>query len=182
MGIQPGTYELGPQDGRLVVRTGKGGAASKAGHNLLIEVERWGATAQFADDLAQSVLELSADSTSFTVLEGTGGVKSLDGDDKEGIAQTINQEVLKGTPITFKSTAVRPDGDGRLHVTGDLELVNGINLIAFDITVSDDGRVTGTATVTQTQWGMKPYSALFGTLKVNDDVVVEIDAKLRPSA
>jgi polyisoprenoid-binding protein YceI len=180
MAIQPGTYELGPQDGRLVVRTGKGGAASKAGHNLVIEVERWGATAQFADDLAQSVLELNADSTSFKVLEGTGGMKSLDGDDKEGIAQTINQEVLKGTPITFKSTAVRPDADDRLHVTGDLELANGVNLIAFDISVAEDGRLTGAATVKQTAWGMKPYSALFGTLKVNDDVGVEIDAALKP--
>jgi polyisoprenoid-binding protein YceI len=181
MAIQPGTYELGPQDGKLIVRTGKGGAASKAGHNLLIEVERWGATAQFADDLAQSVLELNADSTSFKVLEGTGGVKSLGADDKEGIAQTINQEVLKGTPVTFKSTAVRQDGDAQLHVTGDLELVNGVNLIAFDITVSDDGRVTGSATVKQTEWGMKPYSALFGTLKVTDEVAVELDAKLRPA-
>ena len=106
---------------------------------------------------------------------------SLGDDDKRGIEQTINEEVLKGTPISFKSTAVRPDGDDRFHVTGDLELVNGINLIAFDITVSDDGRVTGRATVSQTQWGMKPYSALFGTLKVTDDVGVEIDAKLRPS-
>jgi polyisoprenoid-binding protein YceI len=181
MGIAPGTYELGPQDGTLIVRTGKGGAASKAGHNLRIEVERWGATAQFADDLAQSVLELNADSTSFNVLEGTGGVKSLGADDKEGIAQTINQEVLKGTPITFKSTAVRPDADDRLHVTGDLELANGVNLIAFDITVSEDGRVTGTASVKQTEWGMKPYSALFGTLKVTDEVGVDIEAKLRPS-
>ena len=181
MAIQPGTYELGPQDGKLLVHTRKGGAASKAGHNLLIEVERWGATAQFADDLAQSTLELNADSTSFKVLEGSGGVKSLDAGDKDGIAQTINQDVLKGTPITFKSTAVRPDTDTQLHVTGDLELVNGINLIAFDITVSDDGRVTGTATVKQTEWGMKPYSALFGTLKVVDEVGVEIDAKLRPA-
>jgi polyisoprenoid-binding protein YceI len=180
MAIQPGTYELGPQDGRLLVRTGKGGAASKAGHNLLIEVERWGATVQLADDLAQSVLELTADSTSFKVLEGTGGVKSLDAGDKDGIAQTINQEVLKGTPVSFKSTAVRPDGNDRLHVTGDLELVNGVNLIAFDISVSGDGRVAGTATVKQTEWGMKPYSALFGTLKVTDEVSVEIDAKLRP--
>ena len=182
MAIQPGTYELSPQDGTLVVRTGKGGAASKAGHNLLIEVERWGATVEFADDLAQSVLELNADSTSFTVKDGTGGMGSLDEEDKTGIAQTINQEVLKGTPISFKSTAVRPDGDDRLHVTGDLELVNGVNLIAFDITVSDDGRVTGQATVKQTEWGMKPYSALFGTLKVTDEVGVEIDAKLRPTS
>jgi hypothetical protein len=29
---------------------------------------------------------------------------------------------------------------------------------------------------------MKPYSALFGTLKVTDEVGVEIDAKLRPTA
>jgi len=108
MGIQPGSYELGPQDGKLVVRTGKGGAASKAGHNLRIEVERWGAAAQFAEDLSQSVLELTADSTSFTVVEGTGGMKSLDGDDKEGIAQTINQEVLKGTPISFSPRRCAP--------------------------------------------------------------------------
>ena len=67
------------------------------------------------------------------MLEGTGGIKSLGEDDKAGIAQTINEEILKGTPISFRSTAVRPDGDGRLHVTGDLELANGINLIAFDL-------------------------------------------------
>jgi polyisoprenoid-binding protein YceI len=181
MAIQPGTFELGPQDGKLLVHTRKGGAASKAGHNLRIEVERWGATAQFGSDLAQSVLELTADSTSFKVLEGTGGVMTLGDDDKEGIAQTINQEVLKGTPISFRSTAVRPDGDNRLHVTGDLELVNGVNLVAFDITVSDDGRLAGSATVKQTEWGMKPYTALFGTLKVMDEVGVQIDAKLRPA-
>jgi len=182
MAIQPGTYELGPQNGKLLVRTTKGGAASKAGHNLLLKVERWTGTARFADDLAQSVLELNADSTSLTVLEGTGGMRALDGDDKQGIADTINQEVLEGTRITFKSTAVRPDGDDRLHVTGDLELVNSLNRLAFDIIVADDGRVTGMATVKQTEWGMNPYSALFGTLKVTDEVGVEIDAQLLPAS
>jgi polyisoprenoid-binding protein YceI len=181
MSIEPGTYELEPKDGTLSVRTGKRGAASKAGHNLLIAVERWGATVKLAEDPAQSVLELTADSTSFTVLEGTGGVQSLGDDDKQGIAQTINQEVLKGTPISFRSTAVRPDGDGKLHVTGDLELAGGINLIAFDIEIADDGRLTGNATIKQTEWGMKPYSALFGTLKVSDDVQVSIDGQLRPA-
>jgi len=179
MPIEPGTYELGPEDGSLSIRTSRKGAASKAGHDLLIRVDRWGATVQAAADPAQSVLELTADSTSFTVLEGSGGVKSLDAGDKEGIAQTINQEVLKGTPISFRSTAVRPDGDRRWHVTGDLELANGVNLIAFDLDVSDDGHLTGTATVTQTEWGMKPYTALFGALKVADEVQVSVDATLR---
>jgi polyisoprenoid-binding protein YceI len=181
MAITPGTYDLGPQDGRLTIHTRKTGAASKAGHNLLIEAQTWGATAQFAPDLAQSVLELTADSRSLIVREGTGGMTSLSDEDKSGISQTIEQEVLKATPISFRSTAVRPDGDNRLRVTGDLELVNTINLVAFDLDVSDDGRVTGTATIKQTEWGMKPYSALFGTLKVADEVQVTIDAKLRPA-
>lgn len=179
MSTAPGTYELGPQDGALSVRTARTGAASKAGHNLLIEVQRWGATLQLAADAAQSTLELTADSTSFRILEGTGGVKPLTEDDRANIAQTVNQEVLKGTPISFRSTAVRPDGGGRLHVTGDLELAGGVNLIAFDLLLGDDGQVTGSATVRQTEWGIKPYSALFGTLKVADEVEVTIDARLR---
>jgi polyisoprenoid-binding protein YceI len=165
MSIEPGTYELGPEHGTLSVRTGKSGAASKAGHNLLIRVDRWGATVDLATDA-----------------EGTGGVSSLDDEDKQGIAQTINQEVLKGTPITFRSTAVRPDGDGRFRVTGDLELLGGVNLIAFDIEIGDDHHLTGTATVKQTDWGMKPYSALFGTLKVTDEVQVSVDGRLQPAA
>src|ERR1700677_1011842 len=39
-----GTRTLGPSDARLTVNTGKTGAASKAGHNLLIEVSSWSAT------------------------------------------------------------------------------------------------------------------------------------------
>jgi hypothetical protein len=31
--------------------------------------------------------------------------------------------------------------------------------------------------VTQSEWGMKPYSALFGTLKVADDVEVAVEAR-----
>lgn len=178
MTIEPGTYELGPQSGTLTVRTGRMGAASKAGHNLLIRVESWSATVQIAADAAQSTMSLSADSRSFTVLEGTGGVKSLSDDDKRGIPKTIDKEVLRGTPIEFRSTAVRPDGDGRYHVTGDLDLSGSTNLIAFDLQLADDGRLTGSATVKQTEWGIKPYTALFGALKVADEVVVEVDAKL----
>jgi hypothetical protein len=37
--------------------------------------------------------------------------------------------------------------------------------------------MTGSATVKQTEFGMKPYSALFGALKVADAVEIAIDAK-----
>ena len=181
MATEPGTYTLEPPNARLTIRTSRRGAASKAGHDLLIEVQSWGATVQIDADPARSVFELTADSRSFKVLEGTGGVKPLGEKDKDSIVHTVNDEILKGTSITFRSTAVRPDGDGRFHVTGDLEILNGINLVAFDVQIGDDRRVTGSATVTQSEWGIKPYTALFGALKLADDVQLAVDGTLQPS-
>ena len=53
--------------------------------------------------------------------------------------------------------------------------------LAFDLAVADDGAITGEAVVRQSEWGMKPYSALFGALKVADEVIVRIDGRLPQS-
>ena len=177
MTVQPGTYVLGPEQGRLSVHTGKAGAAAKAGHNLTIEVGSWQATLQVDADPATSRLELTADARSLRVLEGSGGMSKLDEDDKANITQTIDDEVLKGTAIAFHSTQVDA-GAGALRVSGELELSGRAAPVAFDLAVADDGQLTGRAVITQSTWGMKPYSALFGTLKVTDDVAVAIDARL----
>ena len=50
MSIEPGTYTLGPENGTLSVHTGRSGAAAKAGHDLLIEVDAWGATVEIGAD------------------------------------------------------------------------------------------------------------------------------------
>jgi hypothetical protein len=178
MSIAPGTYDLGPDNGRLSVRTGKAGAAAKAGHNLVIDVGSWGATVVLGADSQPTLLELTADSRSLAVLAGSGGIQSLGDDDKANITQTIDAEVLKGTPIAFRSTSVAPAGDGRMTVQGELELAGGRNPLTFELTLDDDGRLAASAVVKQTAWGMKPYSALFGTLKVADEVEVAIDARL----
>lgn len=178
MTITPGTYRLGPDTGTLSIRTGRTGAIAKAGHDLLIEVGAWGATVDIAADVEASVVELNADSTSLRVREGTGGMKALDDDDKAGIARTIDEEILKGTPIVFRSRSVRSTPEGRFRVEGDLELGGGVHGIDFEISIGEDGRLTGSAVVKQTLWGLKPYTALFGTLKVADEVQVLVDARL----
>jgi polyisoprenoid-binding protein YceI len=63
-----------------------------------------------------------------------------------------------------------------LSVTGELELGGQRGPVAFELT-ERDGRLTGEATVKQTTFGIKPYSALFGALKVADEVRVAIDAQ-----
>ncbi len=169
------TYTLGPDDGTLSVRTGRTGTVAKAGHDLLIEVRAWTATL----DLEAPRLTLDADATSLHVVEGTGGIKALDDDDRANIRQTIDDEILKRNDIRFRSTDAQRT-DGGLAVRGDLTLVGTTRPIAFDLALTGD-RVTGTAVVTQTAWGIKPYSALFGALKVADEVRVEIDAALPQS-
>ncbi|HEX2410365.1 MAG TPA: YceI family protein [Solirubrobacteraceae bacterium] len=162
-------YTLGPDDGVLSVRTERRGTVAKAGHDLLIHVTTWSATL----DLDAPSLALDADPTSLRVREGTGGMMALDDGDLASIETTINDEVLLRRDISFRSTAVDVAGE-RVAVQGDLTLFGATRPIAFDLMVAD-GRVRGTAVVKQSEFGMKPYTALFGALKVADDVTVEID-------
>jgi superoxide dismutase, Fe-Mn family len=176
--IQPGTYKLGPRNGTLSVRTGRTGSAAKAGHNLLIHVTAWQATLEVGEDPAQTSIVLAADATSLRVHEGTGGMQALGDDDKANIEETIDEEVLKRQGIEFRSTAVQAADGGGIGVEGELTLVGKACPIAFDLTVDDDGKLSGGVVVKQTDWGITPYSALFGALKVNDEVEVVIDANL----
>jgi hypothetical protein len=161
---------LGPANGTLTVRTGKGGAAAKAGHNLVIEVRRWQAT------LTPQSCELNADARSMRVVSGSGGISPLGEEERNGIAQTIDEEVLQGGSIVYRSTAVTAR-EGGYDVEGELDLLGVTRPLSFALSVDGD-RLTGTAQVKQTDWRIKPYSALFGTLKVADVVEVSIDATL----
>jgi polyisoprenoid-binding protein YceI len=177
--FQPGSYRLGPSLGTLTVRTERTGAAAKAGHNLLIQVTAWEATMDVGDDPADTWIDLTADAASLRVREGTGGMQSLGDDDKDSIQQTIDDEVLKRQGIVFRSTRVQPAGDdGTLAVEGELTLMGKTRPIAFAVGLADDGTVNASAVVKQSDFGMKPYSALFGALKVVDEVLVGIDAVL----
>src|SRR5471030_550328 len=175
MSIQPGTYELGPSDGTLSVNTGRTGAAAKAGHDLLIHVTSWHATLVVGADSAESSLALEAEPTALHVREGTGGMQKLGDDDRASIRETIDDDVLKRKPIEFRSTAVQAYGD-RWTVQGELTLVGRTAPLSFDLTMGGDGTVIGRAVVKQSDWGIKPYSALFGALKVADEVVVAVEA------
>lgn len=170
MSITAGSHRLGPSDGTLWVRTGRTGAVAKAGHDLRLEVTAWEAT------LEPDRIELTADATSLRVREATGGMTPLDDGDRANVETTIDDEVLKREPIVFRSTQVATTSGG-LHVDGELTLRGNTAPVAFDVAV-DGGALSATATVRQTDFGIKPYSALFGALKVADEVRVELEARL----
>ena len=169
---------LGPHNATLQVSTYRQGMASKAGHDLLLEVGQWEGSIS-ADEGGEPALELSADSRSLEVREALHGVKPLSDKDRADIHKNIDDKVLRGQPIEFRSTGARPAaGDGRVSVHGELTMAGNSRPVSFELEVAPDGRVTGTASVMQSEWGIKPYSALMGALKVSDSVDVNLDAHL----
>jgi polyisoprenoid-binding protein YceI len=163
-----GVRRLGPDNATLSVHTKRGGAAAKAGHDLELRVTRWEATL----DLDAGTAELSADGGSLRVEKGEGGMQKLGDEDKENIVKTIDDEILEKRNITFRSTSVTGEND-RFRIDGELTLAGSTQPLSFDLVVNGDA-LSARATVTQTRWGMKPFSALFGTLKVLDDVEVQL--------
>jgi len=180
--IPAGTYTFGPENGAVWVMTTRTGAAAAAGHDLLILVTAWQATLEVGEDPARTSVVFDADSASLRVRDGIGGMQPLGDDDKANIQETIGDEILKQTGIEFHSTSVERAADGsRISVQGDLTLVGQSRPIAFELTVGDDGQLSGSTVVKQTNWGITPYSTLFGALKVGDEVKVVIDASSGPA-
>ncbi len=180
--MKPGRHELGPENAALQVKTYREGMASKAGHDLVLDVTGWQATVTAGEDSRLVSVELSADPRSIRVRDGHGGAKPLSDKDRGDIAKNIESKVLGAQAIDFRSTAVeQPGGDGRLQISGELRIAGTARPVSFDLSLGADGQVDATVPVKQSEWGIKPYSALMGALKVRDDVEVVLDARL-PSA
>jgi hypothetical protein len=175
--LAAGTYTFGPENATLSVRTGRSGAAAKAGHDLLLHVTVWEATLDVPEGGAEARIQLDADSTSLRVREGTGGMQALGDDDRANIEQTIDDEILRRMTIGFRSTAGAVAGGGDvLGVEGELTLAAATRPVAFDVTVGAEGSLSAAIKIKQSEWGIKPYSALFGALKVADEVEIELSA------
>jgi hypothetical protein len=179
MAIMPGTHELGPENASLRIETKRSGAAAKAVHDLVIEVRSWRGTLQIGEDPGQNSLVLSADSGSMEVIEGTGGIMALTDEDKVEIKRTLEDEVLQPGQVEFKSTQVTPTDDAqRMEVTGELTMNGNVHRLDFELELGREGAVSARATLKQSDWGIEPYSGLFGTLKVRDEVEVVGEASL----
>ena len=158
MALVSGIHRLGPENASLQVKTYREGMAAKVGHDLVMEVTRWDATV----DLTASTVELNADSRSLAVREGVRGLKPLTDKDRSEIRKNIDDKVLRGHPIAFRSTAVRlPEADGPLVVDGQLTMAGTTRPVTAQLDVGADGRISGTIPLTQSDWGIKPYRGMW---------------------
>lgn len=184
MPLTSGSYDVGPDNGTLLIRTARAGAASRMGHDLVLEATRWSATVVVdARTPDRSSVSATVDGSSLVVREAHGGVLPLTDGQRGEIVRTINDKVRrtgKYPSITFTSLAVTGDPK-RAAVSGELT-VAGVTRPATLAVVADElaqaVRLTGTMSIVQSEFGIKPYSAMLGALKVKDRVDVTVDVRL----
>ena len=167
--IPEGTHTIGPNNGSLKIKTGKEGAAAKAGHNLVLEVGSWEATVEGGDSPS---VKLTADPGSIEVVEGTGGAKPLTDKDKGDIKKSISSKVLGSSQITFESTSVEGS-----NVSGNLSIAGQSSSVTVPLSISGN-KISGSATLSQKDFGIKQFSALMGALKVQDQVEVTVEGQI----
>lgn len=173
------TITLGPTNGTLQLRTDIAGAAARMGHRLLIDVPRWQATVQVDAETPRSI-ELTAELSSLVVISGEGGVKPITNGDRLTIADNAKKslDVARNPLATFTCSDLAPAGaDWRL--SGTLEVNGQRRPVTATVSVTDAGahwQVASTVPVDQRDYGVKPYSAMLGKLRVGDVVRVEFSA------
>lgn len=175
-----GRLRLGPGSGHLVVHTRRQGLAAKVGHDLIIDVTDWSAEVdQGGSDLSAAQVRVEVELGSLAVREGTGGALPLSASDRGEIdTNTFRILVSGGEPTaTFVSTRIVPTPDGGA-IDGTLTLSGVERPLRLQMVRTSPDHYRGTATVVQTDHGIKPYSAFLGALKLRDEVEVEFDVDL----
>jgi hypothetical protein len=178
--LRPGSHVLGPAAGSVSVRTYRDGLAQRVGHDLVFAVRRWEAAVEVDAGGRCTAAQLRADPESLDLIDSFNGVKPLTGRDREQIGRIVSSKVLRGLPITFASQDVG-SAENRLAVSGELSVTGATRPVSFELELHESGRVRGTLPIEQSKWGIKPYSALMGALKVRDAVDVVLDVRLPAS-
>jgi polyisoprenoid-binding protein YceI len=169
---------LGPDSGRVIVKTGRAGLAARAGHDLTIEITGWSARVTIPDDgVAAAQITAELDLGSLAVREGTGGVKPLTDSDRGDIAKTA-RKILRQPAASFTSSRVIPAGASGGAIEGTLSLNGRSQPVRLQVTSPAPGRYRGGTTVKQTDFGITPYTGFFGALKLRDEIGIEFETDL----
>ena len=156
------------------VFTFKEGVLSAVAHDLKIRVGKGSVTLGEGD-----AIEATFDPTSLSVVcarkDGRDAPGTLSGGDKKKIEGNILEDVLhskKHPEIRFRSTSAERDGD-RATITGELTLHGRTKTLTATATKKGERWETEVA-IHQPDFGIKPYSAMLGALKVQPTVKVQL--------
>jgi polyisoprenoid-binding protein YceI len=181
MAILAGRHHLDTDRGRILLTTARDGLAAQAGHDLTIEPLTWSGELEVGADSAPVSLEVRIDLSSLVVREGSGGLKPLSDRDRREIATTARKVlgVQRHRDATFSATSFEPTGG---VIAGTLTLAGQSRPLRLAVRPAGPGGYVATASVTQSDYGIKPYTGFLGALKVRDAVGIQVEVSLPQAA
>ncbi|MFT6231631.1 MAG: hypothetical protein ACJAZO_002139 [Myxococcota bacterium] len=157
------------------IYTYKAGLLAAVGHDLLLRVAEF----SLETDSDEPAIRGTFDPSSIEVVNAVSGEtekpSALSADDRKTIIQYIQKNILNVSQhpkINFESTDVYNE-DGEWEVEGDLTLHGTTRSITLTAEADGDALV-GEFILNQPAFGIKPFSALMGTLKIKPDVRIVV--------
>jgi polyisoprenoid-binding protein YceI len=172
------TLEIGSKQGTLTFRTGVEGRAAKAGHALTITLPDWSAVLTLGGSQPIAVT-VTVPWDTLSVVRGEG-ILPLSPIDKGLIKNRALKALLADThpTLTFTSSSVVAQAGG-YDVRGDVSVAGATGPLGIAVQVTRaDGIVSCRAEFpfVQTAFGLKPYSAMLGSLRVSDRIDATLEA------
>ena len=184
MSLKAGTYSIDGNSGKMSVYTYKEGLLSKLAHDLLIDVKNFKVNLNVPEAGFTSgslEVELRADSLKVdcAMKDGERQPDTLKEKDIADIEKDTAKKVLhpdKYPTVNFCSKEIK-EKDGGYHVNGELSLHGVTKTIDFDIDTNGDN-LKGRFSLLQKDYGIKPFRALMGTLKIKNEITFAFDLPL----
>ncbi len=153
----------------------KDGLLARLAHDLKMQVERFSIELDEESRTIQATFDPSSLQVVCARVDGRDDPSTVSKGDRKKIYDSITKDVLrarKHPEIRFESTDVTPRGDG-YSVEGQLKLYGRSRAIQANVRPEGDHWVTEVA-IHQPDFGIKPYTAALGALKVKPDVRVRV--------
>ncbi len=191
LGASPGlsaSFKVDPAQSSLVLQLFKDGVAARLGHDHVVHARVFSGTVAYdprnpeasSIQVAVDVRSLIADDPGTRRKFGLAGEPSAS--DRAEIDKAMKADgqlaAARFPSMTFTSTAIATQPDGRVLVTGRLTIRGVTNELKFPAQMSVEGaRLRGRAQLKfkQSSFGYPPYSALLGAIKNKDEVILHID-------
>ena len=159
--------------GKIQVFTFKEGVLSAAAHDLRFRLERF--DVRLDGESVEGELDLTSLKLDGPVRDGTVRVDEYDTGKRAEVERAMHTEILHTAnhPVARFSGRALPRGDG-FAVTGALELAGQSASLGFDVS-SEEGRYRARIALRPSRWGLPQYKAMVGTIRLKDEVRVDLD-------
>lgn len=162
-----------PVSGRIEVLTFKDGLLSKVAHDLLLELRQFDLRTDGAR--VEGTFVMTSLSVEGVMKDGVLDAHGISESDRLDINTNVQKKILRTREFPeAKLVGEATRSAGGYTLVGKLTLVGKTQ----DLTVNareSEGKWRGEAELVPTRWGIQPYKALLGAIRLQDRVVVRFE-------